>query len=359
MAQPVSRYFMTTVSQAWKKHIRTKKERPSVSTLWNDTEKQLYVDDQRNIPFKKIKGKWNSRRSYERWVKTLAPSIEEVLNTNSLDRPWNIMESARLGLKSLKLLREVYQYCSVIDEQLSVNQAIWLDRLSELLEGTHENDGLIIYPEQALAIVNMYIHREKTQDLDTRNIDSWFFVKTNNSNRNQRLESVMQKHKAINYPEDIIFQSDDLNKLYDSSESESYIFINTAQRVEWSDGVEGLPSSTQVRSRITLIRMGQDEISRAIRKNLTKEQVDQIHRFDAVYGGDPVYANLDRKKSFLAAYTMNQLAKGEKWHDKMTTTEQYETVLAIIRWADLAVEGGSEVPKNLLDLCGVSKFTPA
>jgi len=359
MARPVSRYFMETVSQAWKKHLIANGKRPSASKLWDDTETQLYIDDPRNIPFRRVKGKWNSLRSYERWVKDQAPSVEDVLTPSEMDKPWSIMDSARLRLGSLKLIRDVYLYCSVIDEQLTVHQAIWLDRLSELLEGTHENDGLIIYPEQALAIVNMYISREKNKDFDTRDIDSWLFVKTNNHNRNQRLESVMQKHQAISYPGNQMSGPDDLSRLHESPDSQSHIFVSTMQRVEWSDGVEGLPSSIQVRSRTTLIRMGQDEISRVLRKNLPKEQVDYIHRFDAVYGGDPIYANLDRRKSLLATYAMNQLAKGRNWNDKITHTEKYETVLAVLQWADLAGEGGSQVPQKLLDLCGVSTFIPA
>ena len=51
MTQPVSRYFMETVSRAWKKHIIVNEKRPSASKLWDDTETALYIDDPRNIPF--------------------------------------------------------------------------------------------------------------------------------------------------------------------------------------------------------------------------------------------------------------------------------------------------------------------
>ena len=56
---------------------------------------------------------------------------------------------------------------------------------------------------------------------------------------------------------------------------------------------------------------------------------------------------------------MNQLAKGWNWNHKITPTEKYETIVAVIQWADLAGEGGSQVPQKLLDVCGVNKFVPA
>ena len=87
MTQPVSRYFMETVSRVWKKHIIVNEKRPSASKLWNDTETALYIDDPRNIPFEKVKGKWNSLRSYERWIKDQAPSLKTCLHQTKWINP--------------------------------------------------------------------------------------------------------------------------------------------------------------------------------------------------------------------------------------------------------------------------------
>lgn len=359
MPTQISEIFIEIRNKCYKQFILNHKRKPTAPELEEKVEQSLYVYNPLLEPGIRVKGKWNQRRSYEKWV-SKAPSVEKVLEEqeNELNRRWDIMESVKWDLRSLKLIREVYQYCAVIDEALTVHQAIWLDRLSDLLDGSHEYDGLIIFPEQALAIINQYIRREKNNE-STKDLDDWLFVNASNKRRNPRLEAVMQSHRSI--PPIIRGKKESIDKSGEVGfeKIDSYLFTSELQTVAWADGVEGLPPTTEVRSRMILVRRGQDELSRSIRQHLSKEQVDQVHRFDKVYGGDPIYANLDRRKALLATYVINQLAKGKNWKSVMLPKEKYEAVIKVIQWVNSAGEGSSEVPKQLLNQCGVTEFNNA